>query len=197
MIIQNSKKKYNSLREKQQKIRKSFPIFYQNLVSNIICKKISLLKKYYLSKNIALYWPIKGEINLNPLWLYSLLNKKKCYFPFMKKNKTLSFLQAKSNTPFIKNKYNILEPDCKKSKKIALKKLDIIFIPIVAFDKNCNRLGMGYGYYDRTLSYKKNIPTLIGVAYDTQYIHHINKNHWDISINLIITQYSTYYKIIA
>ncbi|WP_338521784.1 5-formyltetrahydrofolate cyclo-ligase [Candidatus Legionella polyplacis] len=194
MIIHNFKKKHDFLRKKQQKIRESFSISYQNLVSSIICKKISLLKQYYLSKNIALYWPIKKEINLNLLWLHSLLNKKKCYFPFMKKNKTLTFLQAKSNTPFIKNKYNILEPDYTKSKKIALKKLDIIFIPIIAFDKNCNRLGMGHGYYDRTLSYKKNIPTLIGVAYETQCVHHIDKNHWDININLIVTQYSTYYK---
>ena len=72
-----------------------------------------------------------------------------------------------------------------------------MFIPLVAFDPKCNRIGMGCGYYDKTLAFKKggefkNKTLLVGLAYEFQKIDSIEKNAWDIPMDAIITEDKTY-----
>ena len=67
---------------------------------------------------------------------------------------------------------------------------DIILVPLVAFDKNLNRIGYGGGYYDRALAKiisKKNIIT-IGLAYSFQYLKKISTGKYDIKLNYILTE---------
>ena len=82
------------------------------------------------------------------------------------------------------NNLGIPEPEAKK-----LAHPDILFIPMVAFDKNLNRLGYGGGYYDRfieKLSRKKNI-IKIGLALSCQKIKKIPINKHDQKLDFIIT----------
>ena len=82
------------------------------------------------------------------------------------------------------NKYGIPEPE----EKILLSP-DILLIPLVAFDKNLNRLGYGGGYYDRlikSLSLKKKI-IKIGLALQFQEINKVPINKYDQKLDYIIT----------
>ena len=95
------------------------------------------------------------------------------------------------------NDYGIPEPEHNDEKSIQAEQFDLMFIPLVAFDSKCNRIGMGGGYYDKTLAFKKESekkskPLLIGLAYEFQKIDAIEKNAWDIPMDAIITENKTY-----
>ncbi|WP_308159728.1 5-formyltetrahydrofolate cyclo-ligase [Coxiella-like endosymbiont of Rhipicephalus sanguineus] len=81
-------------------------------------------------------------------------------------------------------------------KLISIADLDLIFLPLVVFDKRGNRLGRGAGYYDRALAplkdraFKK--PVLVGIAYNFQKINKIPIEKWDVPLNFVITEKTTY-----
>ncbi|WP_159287438.1 5-formyltetrahydrofolate cyclo-ligase, partial [Klebsiella pneumoniae] len=103
---------------------------------------------------IALYLANDGELNTQPLieWLWQ--QGKQVYLPvlhpFAKGH--LLFLHYHTHTPMDKNRYGIAEPKLDQRLICPVRELDIIGTPLVAFDQSGQRLGMGGGYYDRTLA---------------------------------------------
>ncbi|MDP1602301.1 MAG: 5-formyltetrahydrofolate cyclo-ligase [Legionella sp.] len=182
----------NAIRNTCRRVREKLPPAYQTKVSSQICAIIRQLEQYRYSKHIALYHACNGEVDLSDLWRTAPLQGKFCYFPVMNTEKKLSFLPATPATPFKNNRFGIPEPDVDLSKAILPKNLDLIFMPLVAFDDNGTRLGMGGGYYDRTLA-KEHHPLLIGVAYEFQHQDFIAPSEWDIPLTAIITQRTTYW----
>ena len=179
----------SALRQSRQEIRQNLSIEYQHRASLRVCKRISGLEEYRQAKYIALYQAVRGEISLKSLWDSAPLQGKFCYFPVLQDDeKTLLFLPANPKTSFIINRFGINEPDVAKSEAIAPNQLDVILMPLVAFDSFGNRLGMGAGYYDRTLA-GINHPTLIGAAYEFQYHPYIEPQSWDIPLTVVVTQH--------
>lgn len=91
------------------------------------------------------------------------------------------------------NQYGISEPDIPISHQLKPIELDIVLMPLVAFDLNGNRLGMGGGFYDRSFSFlmrrKSNKkPRLIGVAYDFQEIETLDSDSWDVPLDAVVTE---------
>ena len=66
-------------------------------------------------------------------------------------------------------------------------------MPLVAFDADCTRIGMGAGYYDRTLENKKRC-FLIGVAHQFQYVDYIEPQPWDVPLDAVITNKNIYWR---
>ena len=79
---------------------------------------------------------------------------------------------------------------------ITHQNIDIILMPLVAFDTNGNRIGSGAGYYDRTFSFLRDknraSPYLIGLAFELQKISQIVADPWDVPLNLIVTEKKVY-----
>jgi len=161
-----------------QKIFKHF--ISQNLLENNI--------------NIGSYHSVNGEVLTNAFenCIHSL--EKKIYLPVLSKtqNGHLNFVLKTPYTKMQFNTYNIPEPIG--TEVISATSLDIVLVPLVAFDKNCNRLGLGKGYYDKTFAFKQTTqkPMLIGLAYDMQKVDHFNINIWDIPMDMVITETSIY-----
>ena len=88
-----------------------------------------------------------------------------------------------------KNKYCINEPT-----KINQITPDVIFVPMVGFDKNLNRLGYGKGYYDRTISKLRKLKKIfvIGLAYDNQMVCNIPIENHDEKMDIILTDKKIY-----
>ena len=99
----------------------------------------------------------------------------------------MNFYSWSFKDPLQVNKYGIPEPI---SNKIVYP--DILLIPLVAFDKNLNRLGYGGGFYDRYIAkLKKNKKVFkIGFAYSFQKVKKIPISKFDIKLDLIITEKS-------
>lgn len=180
----------HALRQNYRQIRRQLSDHYQHKASVKICAKIRALNQYRQAKHIALYHAAEGEIDLGSIWQSAPLQGKYCYFPALN-NHALTFLPATPATQFTENHYGIAEPDVAPTLALMPEKLDIIFMPLVAFDQTGTRLGMGAGYYDRTLENKK-LPLLIGVAYEFQRLNYIERQPWDVPLALIITEQKIY-----
>ena len=136
-------------------------------------------------KNIGGYYPYNYEID--DLDILNFLRKKKINIslPKIRENNQMDFFEWRNKDPLKINKYGIVEP-------ISTKKIypDVIFVPLVAYDNNLNRLGYGGGYYDRYLDKIKNIKKVlkIGLAFSYQKLKKIPINIHDKKLDLIITE---------
>lgn len=182
----------SAIRKTSRLIREKLPREYRQKAAAKICARIRRLEQYRYARCIALYHACNGEVDLDELWRSAPLQGKFCYFPFITEQKTLSFLPATPATGFKTNGFGIPEPDVDPSLAIAPKNLDLIFMPLVAFDRYGTRLGMGSGFYDRTLA-KEQHPLLLGVAYEFQRQPYLLPDEWDIPLTAIITQETIYW----
>tara|TARA_B100000767_G_scaffold181994_1_gene169943 strand:- start:278 stop:823 length:546 start_codon:yes stop_codon:yes gene_type:complete len=146
---------------------------------------INILKKEKINKKIiGGYYPVNFEID--DLLLLKKFEKKRFIIslPVIKNNFQMDFYKWSFSDPLTVNKYGIPEPE---SKNIVYP--DILLVPLVAFDKNLNRLGYGGGYYDRIiekLSKKKKI-IKIGLALTVQKIDKVPTNAYDQKLDYIVT----------
>ncbi len=149
-------------------------------------KKIFLfLKKTKINfRFIGGYYPYNYEID--DLEILNYLRKKKINIslPIIKENYQMDFFMWSKNEPLKINKYGIPEP-------ISKKKVypDLIFVPLVAYDKNLNRLGYGGGFYDRYIEKIEKIKkvTKIGLSFSFQKLKKIPINKYDKKLDFIIT----------
>ena len=146
---------------------------------------LKILKKEKITKNfIGGYYPVNFEID--DLELLKKLEKKKfeISLPVIKKNFQMDFYKWSFSHPLKINKYGIPEPVSK-----CIVYPDILLIPLVAFDKNLNRLGYGGGYYDRLIAKisKKKTIIKIGLALSVQKIDKVPVNLYDQKLDYIIT----------
>ena len=146
---------------------------------------IKILKKEKINKKIiGGYYPVNFEIDDLALLRKFEKNRFSISLPVIKKNFQMDFYKWSFLDPLKVNKYGIPEPEIKN-----IVYPDILLIPLVAFDKNLNRLGYGGGYYDRLvekLSKKKNI-IKIGLAFSVQKIDKVPINAYDQKLDYIVT----------
>ncbi len=185
----------NILRDTYRGIRNGLSDEYQVSISLKICNNIQKLEQYRYAKRISLYHAFGKEVNLDTLWRSAPRQGKFCYFPAVNEDNTLSFLPATPSTSFKPNRFGILEPNVSKNDAIATSELQAILIPLVVFDKECTRIGMGGGFYDRTLGVAEKLPFLIGVAYEFQRHTYIKPQAWDIPLNAVVTEKAIYWRV--
>ena len=154
----------------------------ENLITNKL-ERLVLKKKEAISG----YIPCKSEVNVFPFFKkLSAKNFSICYPFILKNNHYLLFKEwIYGKTKLVSGKFNIPTPQ---NKKFLLP--DVLFIPLVGFDIERNRIGYGGGFYDRTLIFlntKKKILS-IGVAFDEQEYQSIPVEKTDIKLDIIITQ---------
>jgi 5-formyltetrahydrofolate cyclo-ligase len=188
--IQADKKKLRNLIRHQ---RRSLNKAQQQKASKNLIKQIKKSKLLLRHQHITLYLGNDGELNpeilINLLWKY----KKQAYLPVIHPllKTRLCFCLVQPNTRFIKNKYGILEPIYKHTKSLQKQHLSLVLMPLVAFDKRGNRMGMGGGFYDRSFAYKakkrSSKPKLIGIAHAFQEQKSLPIEKWDIPLDGVLT----------
>lgn len=146
---------------------------------------------FQTAQHIAGYIPVRGEVDLSALWQQALELKKFCYFPSIQSGGSILFLPYTLNTTLQLNAYHIPEPQVALKHAISLDKLDLIIVPMVAFDPQRRRLGMGKGYYDKAVANHPHIP-LIGIAYEWQKQMDLPNDPWDIAMTMIVTEEKIY-----
>ena len=144
-------------------------------------------------KHIALYLSNDGELNTLPLihalWQHNILVALPVLHPFSPGH--LLFLHYHPNSPMTTNRYGIAEPKLDITQLVPLHKLDLILTPLVAFDNQGNRLGMGGGFYDRTLACSQS-PAAMGIAHECQRVTKLPVESWDIPLPEIATPNALY-----
>lgn len=145
------------------------------------------------SGTVALYLPNDGEVDLTLLLRHLLRRGKRVCLPVLcpGSDRRLWFVPFAPGDALYFNRFGIPEPDRRRS-PLKLRAIDAILMPLVGFDASMHRLGMGGGYYDRTLVPLKRSrwhrPRLIGVAHECQRVGSLEVRPWDIPMDLVVTE---------
>ena len=162
-----------------------------------VFQKIIQLPVFQKSEHIALYSAHENEIDPTLIAERARELKKHIYFPVSHHKHTVEFYLMDEKTSLKENSVGILEPIIHDKKPIAPEKLNLILVPIVAFDHHANRIGRGAGAYDRYLQFTKTLsvdhrPFLIGLAYEFQRVEKIIASEWDVKMDWIVTEDGIY-----
>ncbi len=156
--------------------------------------KILCTQNFFLrAKRVGVYIAHDGEIDPSIIVDICLQSAKHCFLPVLHPINIgrLHFGRYERHTNLLANQYGIPEPDLRNCKLAPPWSLDVIFLPLVGFDRSGNRIGMGAGYYDRTLAFVASghnpAPRLVGLAHSCQEVSSISTQNWDIPVNQIIT----------
>jgi len=194
----SAKQSNAEVRQSGRQQRQQLPDYLQRKHSQLLCQNTIKLKHYRNAQHIALYLANDGEIDPSALIEHAQFLNKKIYLPVLSPLKnSLYFAPFETDNKLKLNRFNIPEPECHPSKWKTASQLDLLLLPLVAFDKQGNRMGMGGGFYDRTLAYQKHRqywkkPVLIGLAHEIQKVDKLNSQNWDIPLDYIITEEQTY-----
>ncbi|KAA5928129.1 5-formyltetrahydrofolate cyclo-ligase [Pantoea sp. Bo_2] len=142
------------------------------------------------ARNIALFLSVDGELNTRPLIARLWHLKKAVYLPVLHPFSpgNLLFLRYSPDTPLLPNKLRIPEPPLDIRQLITLDQLDLMMVPLVAFDQHGQRLGMGGGFYDRTLqNWRQHGFLPVGLAHDCQQVDSLPVAEWDVPLPAVMT----------
>ena len=184
---------------KDKRVARKSIILHEKIIKNQqIAEKVITSKDYQQSTNLGVYLFIPEEVDVKSIIEAAWTDGKKVYLPVVIGiGKALKFAPYSENTKLKKDCLGIDIPDLPDEQLINANELDMVVTPLVAFDENCNRIGMGGGFYDRTFAFKKanpqSTPTLIGVAFEIQKVDgEIVSNKWDIRPDKIISEFRVY-----
>ena len=176
------------LRQQMRETRQKQTALQQQQAAQHITEKALKLIEQQRAKNIALYLAFDGEISTKPLINQLWQQGKHVYLPVLHPfvHGHLLFLRYLPDTPMKANKFGILEPHLNVKSVLPIEQLDILFTPLVAFDKLGNRLGMGGGFYDRTLQNSQHRFITVGLAHQCQQVEALPIENWDIPLEHIL-----------
>ena len=179
----------NQLRQQIRKTRANLTALQQQQAEDSITQQALALIEERNAQHIALYLSFDGEISTEKLIKTLWAQGKQVYLPVLHpfKPNHLLFLRYLPDTPMCQNKFGIWEPKLNVQNVLPLDELDILFTPLVAFDKQGNRLGMGGGFYDRTLQNWQNSSFIpVGLAHQCQQVEQLPTEAWDVPLHQIL-----------
>ena len=186
------------IRQKIRAQRRALPASTQRQHGQALSQITTREKVYRNSQHIGCYLANDGEIDPHLLIEHARFLNKKIYLPILSQFKPYLYFAPYDETSRLQpNRFNIPEPVCHPSQWKTAAQLDLLLVPLVAFDTNGNRMGMGGGFYDRTLAYLQHRkfwkkPTLVGLAHEIQKVEKLQAQSWDIPLNYIITEKQCY-----
>ncbi|MCU7966209.1 MAG: 5-formyltetrahydrofolate cyclo-ligase, partial [gamma proteobacterium symbiont of Bathyaustriella thionipta] len=187
-----------ALRQSLRIKRRHLPKMKQHQHAKRISQRIIHSKFYKHSRHIALYLSADGEVDLSFLINKLHGHSKKCYLPVIlsRRHAIMYFAPYDAQTQLKKNCFGILEPIYQKKQLKTAQQMDLVLAPLVGFDEQGNRMGMGGGYYDRALQHLKSgdiksralKPKFVGIAHEIQRVKKLESHTWDIALNAIVTE---------
>ncbi|MDD7804475.1 MAG: 5-formyltetrahydrofolate cyclo-ligase [Endozoicomonas sp. (ex Botrylloides leachii)] len=187
-----------TLRQQLRLRRTSLTLTQQQQAQKQLAAIVCTLPAFNNSHHIALYIANDGEINPADIALEARRQNKVCYLPVIDKPNKMDmfFLPFELNTTMRNNQYGIPEPILTDSPVCQAKDLDLILVPLTGFDLQGRRMGMGGGYYDRALAFKRSSDTkktvVIGLAHECQKVKTLPVSDWDISLDGIASDLKFY-----
>jgi 5-formyltetrahydrofolate cyclo-ligase len=187
------------LRRRLRAARRALSSSEQRSHARALARSLGKQAAFLRARRVGVYWSADGEIDPFPLLGLAHARHKRCFLPVLRPHpqRKLWFLEYRRDDPLKKNRFGIPEPRLR-NRRIRLPwALDLLLLPLVGFDPDCNRLGMGGGYYDRTLCYLLRRqhwrrPLLVGLAHECQRVEILRPNPWDVPLNMVATEERIY-----
>lgn len=180
-----------ALRKAMRQKRQQLGAEHCRRASALLIQKLIQDARFIAARKIAFYFPFQNEIDPLGLLYYAHGLGKSVYLPVLDhEHGMLHFAKYRPGDRLSTNRFGILEP--LPTQLLSPHHLDLVFVPLVAFDNHGHRLGSGQGYYDRSFAFLKksntpNKPILMGLAYDWQRIATLQVDHWDVPLSSVLT----------
>ncbi len=193
----------NQLRREMRHRRRALTPAQQKQAALALRSQLLKIPQFLRAKRIAVYLPNDGEIDPSLLIEQARKMGKTCYLPVLQPLvvNRLWFVRYDHQTPMTKNRFGIPEPQIKRFADNARNRskaadLDLVLLPLVAFDEHGGRMGMGGGFYDRTFAFTRQKrsakPALIGLAHECQKVETLPIASWDIPLTGVVTDKALY-----
>lgn len=182
----------HELRKQIKRQRARLSTTEQQQLSKQAVQHLSRHRLFRAARNIALYLPVRGEADPCSL-LKTAKPGQRFFLPVLSLSPhcQLIFVEWNQQTRFRQNRFKIPEPLLAKRRILSPRQLDLVITPLVAFDTQGSRLGMGGGFYDRSFAAKHYLrhsqPFLLGFAYPFQQVEHLERQTWDIPLDASCT----------
>ena len=170
-------------RDKFRKLRNEISLNQrENVEKNVKFYVDSFVNQYKKIGYVAIYWPLKNEVDIR-----SLKDKISLALPRCKGKKELLFYQW-DEKPLIKDSEGILSPD--NSISLSHKQISMILVPCLSVDRNLTRLGYGGGYFDKLRRDKnwRNVPCIGVLTSNCVSTIPLTRAEWDIPLSGFITE---------
>ncbi|PKL97099.1 MAG: 5-formyltetrahydrofolate cyclo-ligase [Gammaproteobacteria bacterium HGW-Gammaproteobacteria-9] len=171
----------------------------QRLAARRLYRQLAQHPLFRRARHIALYLPNDGEIDPRPLLHAAQRRGKATYLPVLNPwpRTRMVFQRIEPGERLRRNRFGIPEPVIRTARQRRVWALDLLLMPLVGFDGNGGRLGMGGGFYDRSLAYramrkKSHKPTLLGLAHECQRVDQLPLESWDVALQATVTDQGWY-----
>lgn len=183
-----------ALRAQLRKKRRAIPAQTHATASAAICQRLLAQAPLDTAQRIAAYLSNDGEPDLGALISHLWQRGAQVLLPVLDGDR-LRFREYTADMSLVRNRYRIDEPP-PAAAEVDVDDLDVVLMPLVGFDVAGNRLGMGGGYYDRSLqNIKSNAaarPLLIGTAFDCQCVAEVVVEQTDVGLDAVVTETRSY-----
>ncbi|TSD80643.1 5-formyltetrahydrofolate cyclo-ligase [Pseudomonas sp. KBS0710] len=187
------------LRRMLRKARRALTPSEQRKAAHGLYRQLVQHPLFRRAKHISLYLPTDGEIDPRLLLRAAQRRGKATYLPVLSAwpRTKMVFQRVRPGDKLLPNRFRILEPHVNANRQRKVWALDLVLLPLVGFDDVGGRLGMGGGFYDRSLAYlarRKNWrkPTLLGLAHECQKVERLAQASWDVPLAGTVTDKKWY-----
>lgn len=181
----------DALRRSLRRRRSQLPPAEAGAAASAACTRLLAAPEFRSAKRIAGYIAVRGELDPREALDTACANGKEVFLPKVQDGGKLGFLSWRPETPLRKNRYGIPEPDLPDGRIVQPAELDLVVVPLVAFERTGARLGTGAGYYDRSFEFKRSDreskPVLAGFGYAFQECPALDIAEWDVPMDIIVT----------
>lgn len=188
-----------ALRRELRRRRRLLSSQQRKLNNRLILRRLRAHPMFRSAKRIAIYLDRDGEVATDAIRTWIWGTRRLCFLPVLKHWPigTLAFAQFTPASRCRANRFGIPEPTGGPRHALGSRQLDLILVPLVGFDASCNRIGMGGGYYDRTLKQlnrprRWRRPRLLGLAHECQRVEVIEPSPWDVRLDGVVTEREVY-----
>ncbi|PWG63007.1 5-formyltetrahydrofolate cyclo-ligase [Spiribacter halobius] len=152
-------------------------------------ERLTRLPAWRRARRVALYLPADGELDPSVILRRAWHEGRRICLPVLRPDGALAFRRLTADTPLRANRLGLLEPAGPRAVAVPLAHLDLVLMPLVGFDAAGRRLGMGGGFYDRTLAGRGRFrrPALVGLAHECQRVGELPSESWDVPLDAVIT----------
>lgn len=199
MIQVNPSLSRAQLRTQLRKQRRNLSPSQQTLAAQQLYRQFAQHPLFRRAQHIAFYLAGDGEINPQLLLQEALQRGKHVYLPVLSPwpKTTMVFQRVGVQQQWEKNRFGILQPRWCAADQRAVWTLDAVFLPLVGFDHQGGRLGMGGGFYDRCFaqlcrSAHRLGPQRIGLAHECQRVAQLPVEPWDVPLHAVVTDQQWY-----
>ncbi|KAF1052481.1 MAG: 5-formyltetrahydrofolate cyclo-ligase [Stenotrophomonas maltophilia] len=193
-MIQSDDLSRPALRRLLRQARRQLSPLQQHQAAQRLKRRLAQHPLFRRARHIALYLPNDGEIDPRPLLDVARQRGKSVYLPVLSRwpHTHMTFQRIGVGERWAVNRFGIREPRADRRHSRAPWALDLVLLPLVGFDPTGGRLGMGKGFYDRTLAYlakrtRWQKPTLLGIAHECQKVDRLALASWDVPLQGIAT----------